>query len=349
MHRMQFSHVRTNWWKKDAASTLTDAMQDIDNLTTCGSGSQLCSASLYDAHGDGGGGFRSKLCAQQAHGDAQIEAMHMMVATVRGMQCWWFPTAAEVESQTGASPQRPPNQGCPSAPGKSSILFFSSILVILLLPFQDQTSAAICLFLLTRLKRERWACQVHFMSPTVLHTQDQLFSFVLKASGNKTNSHHCRTYVCHWYQIHVSSDWKIGSGDFQFCFLGIHSQKSKRLLENTDCHVYCTLAFTTLQTFQISAQIVIVFWHFTFDQSESTVIEWRHCSSQRIVFIWKLRQFHCHPAFCVAPFWWGLPRDSYNMSPNCIPLHDNALVWRKDRFIAMHCIASIDTEGSVVP
>ena len=84
MHRMQFSHVRTNWWKKDAASTLTDAMQDIDNLTTCGSGSQLCSASLYDAHGDGGGGFRSKLCAQQAHGDAQIEAMHMMVATVVG-------------------------------------------------------------------------------------------------------------------------------------------------------------------------------------------------------------------------------------------------------------------------
>ena len=92
MHRMQFSHVHTNWWKKDAASTLTDAMQDIDNLTTCGSGSQLCSASLYDAHGDGGGGFRSKLCAQQAHGDAQIEAqidaqieaMHMMVATVVG-------------------------------------------------------------------------------------------------------------------------------------------------------------------------------------------------------------------------------------------------------------------------
>ena len=92
MHRMQFSHVHTNWWKKDAASTLTDAMQDIDNLTTCGSGSQLCSASLYDAHGNGGGGFRSKLCAQQAHGDAQIEAqidaqieaMHMMVATVVG-------------------------------------------------------------------------------------------------------------------------------------------------------------------------------------------------------------------------------------------------------------------------
>ena len=81
---MQFSHVRTNWWKKDAASTLTDAMQDIDNLTTCGSGSQLCSASLYDAHGNGGGECRSKFCAHQAHGDAQIEAMHMMVATVVG-------------------------------------------------------------------------------------------------------------------------------------------------------------------------------------------------------------------------------------------------------------------------
>ena len=54
-------------------------------------------------------------------------------------------------------------------------------------------------------------------------------------------------------------------------------------------------------------------------------------------------------SFLCGPLWWGLPRDSYNMSPNCIPLHDNALVWRKDRFIAMHCIASIDTESSVVP
>ena len=53
---MQFSHVRTNWWKKDAVH----------------------------GNGNGGGGFRSKLCAQQAHGDAQIEAMHMMVATVVG-------------------------------------------------------------------------------------------------------------------------------------------------------------------------------------------------------------------------------------------------------------------------
>ena len=272
------------------------------------------------------------------------------------MQCWWFPTAAEVESQTGASPQRPPNQGWPSAPGKSSILFFSSILVILLLPFQDQTSAGCtqgCHPSVSSDSSQAWEMGVSsafYVAHCTSHSRSTVFFCPEgKWEQNHLCRHHCRTYVCHWYQIHVSTDWKIGSGDFQFCILGNHSQKSKRLLENTDCHAYCTLAFTTLQTFQISAQIVIVFWHFTFDQSESTVIEWRHCSSQRIVFIWKLRQFHCHPAFCVAPLWWGLPRDSYNMSPNCIPLHDNALVWRKDRFIAMHCIASIDTEGSVVP
>ena len=261
MHRMQFSLVRTNWWKKDAASTLTDAMQDIDNLTTWGSGSQLCSASLYDAHGNGGGGFRSKFCARQAHGDAQIEAMHMMVATVVGDAVLMIPDR---------SGSWKPDRRKPTTTAQPGLSFCSWKVVnfILLLNLGHFVAAfsrsnLSCHPSVSSDSSQAWEMGVSsafYVAHCTSHSRSTVFFCPEgKWEQNHLCRHHCRTYVCHWYQIHVSTDWKIGSGDFQFCILGNHSQKSKRLLENTDCHAYCTLAFTTLQTFQISAQIVIVY------------------------------------------------------------------------------------------
>ena len=89
--------------------------------------------------------------------------------------------------------------------------------------------AAIRLFLLTRLKRERWACQVHFMSPTVLHTQDQLFSFVLKASGNKTISVVTTAELMFVIDIKFMSapTGKLVLGIFNFAFLATTVRKVK--------------------------------------------------------------------------------------------------------------------------